>query len=256
MQRIGMTTSGRRTARVRKDCAFTLVELLVAITISSLLVVAVVSATRALSASRQSVERRAASSAAARRALETIVGALRNVRCDPVRGTPVVVGHAGDAAGNAARIDLLVIGDRRVRSAGPESDQHEVSFYLAKLPQQPLPVLLCRRDHALDEHPDEGGIATVVAEGVIGLSFAYYADGRWRDDWPSAEPRAPHAVRVTVAALGADAGAAPGPANPCVLTTTVPLRVNPASEPPAPQPEGPPTGPTGGPPAEMGGYEE
>jgi hypothetical protein len=238
---------------------------------SALLVTAVVSATRALSGTRRAVDRRVECSLAARRAMDAIVGALRNVRRDPLPRIPLVVGRAGGPDGSETRIDLQVISDARVRREGAESDQYECSFSLAKLPGRRLPALLCRRDHGLDEHPDQGGIVSVVAEGIIDLSFEYYADKRWREDWPASEPRSPEAVRVRIAALGPDPddsaamdiqNAGIGPPNaqrPVVLTTIVPLHVLPANDTsgqPQPQPQQqpqqqPPGQPTGAPPGQM-----
>jgi prepilin-type N-terminal cleavage/methylation domain-containing protein len=246
-------TTDRRTRARRPACAFTLVELLVAMTISSLLVVSVVSATRALSGSRRGVDRRMARATSGRHAMEAIVAALRNVRRDPIRDQPVVVGQRGGGGGAGGdRIDLQVTGDRRVRPDGPESDQYETSFFLARPAGHRLPVLLCRRDHGLDEHPEDGGIAMVVAEGIIGLSFAYYLDGQWSDEWSSAEPRAPAAVRVIVAAVGPAPDDASEPPSPLVLSTVVPIRVNPPTEErpqqqqrqqqPPPRPGSPPPG--------------
>ncbi len=225
--RIEASAAGRHdTPRGRHPCGFTLVEVLLALTIGSLLVVSVVSATRALSTSREGVDHRCARSMEARRAMEVIVAALRNVRRDPIRGRPVIVGHSGGRSARRDAIDLLVAGDRRCRPEGPESDQHEISFYLAKQPGQPLPVLMCRRDHGLDDRPEDGGIATVVAEGIVGLSFEYYYDGLWSDEWSSAEPREPEAVRVTVAAVGPETGSRPSVPEPLVLSTLVRTRMN------------------------------
>ena len=102
--------------------------------------------------------------AAARHAMETIVAALRNVRCDPTRERPVVIGRSGGRGAGNDRIDLLVISDVRGRPDGNESDQYEQSFYLTECPGRPGLVLLSRKDHALDDHPQEGGVGTIVAE--------------------------------------------------------------------------------------------
>ena len=115
---------------------------------------------------------------------------------------------------------------------------------------------MSRRDHGLDDYLAEGGIATIVAEGIVGLSFEYYADGRWSGHWPSTEFRAPEAVRVIVAAVGSELRDTDAPLRPLVLTTVVPIRVNQPTEPPQqpqqpqppqqqppPQPGSPPGGP-------------
>ncbi|MCK4342711.1 MAG: prepilin-type N-terminal cleavage/methylation domain-containing protein [Phycisphaerae bacterium] len=229
-------TNITNTRVTRTRAGFTLVELLVATTISSLLVVSIVSATRAISGARASVDRRISSATSARRALDEIVGALRNVRRDMVRGQPVVVGHGGGRDGD--RIDIQIMSTRRSRPDGAESDQLEVGFFLAQLPRRQLPALMCRRDHGLDEHPDDGGIATVVAEGIVGLSFEYFTDGQWVSEWSELEPRAPQAVRVIVAAATPEEADSPHRARPVVLSTVVALHVNkPLAPPPPPRSE-------------------
>lgn len=174
--------------------AFTLVEVLVSLTISALLVVSIVSTTRTLTDARNAVGRRIGRLAEARHAMDTIVAALHNVRRDSHAGESVVVGEHD-------RIDLLVTSDQRVRREGAESDQYEVSFRLAEPPDRPRPVLMCRKDHAFDEHPDAGGVATVVAEGIVGLAFEYHTGTEWTDEWPDSKHRRPMAIRVRIAAV-------------------------------------------------------
>lgn len=224
---------------------FTLMELIVATAISTLLAVSVVSATRAITSARQRVERQVTRADAGRRALEAIVGELRNVRRDPILYEPVVSGHNSGAEGG--RIDLLVTTAQRSRPDGAESDQQEVSFFLGRLPQNPLPVLLCRRDHGLDDDPTGGGIVTIVAEGIVDLRFAFRSpEGQWLDEWSSAETRAPDEVRVTVAALGHQAPDVDlQRLQPYVLSTSLRIETND----PTPRPEpGPANGqqPPGG----------
>ena len=106
--------------------ALTLIELVVSLTISSLVVASVVSATTALSGARRTVDQRTSRLAEARSAMAMIVGDLRNVRRDPIENRPVVVGRSGGGRSNDT-IDLLVISDRPARLNEIESDQHEVS---------------------------------------------------------------------------------------------------------------------------------
>ncbi len=97
---------------------------------------------------------------------------------------------------------------------------------------QSLPSLVRRRDHALDDHVDDGGIATVVAEGIVELSFEYMTDNRWEPSWPETEPRALQAVRVRVAAMNPPrepmmAGGSPLMEDAAVLSTVVAVHVPP-----------------------------
>jgi type II secretion system protein J len=207
---------GRRTLFL----GFTLVEVLLATTISALLVMSVVSTTKSLAGSREKVERRSGRLLEARNGLEAIVAALRNVRRDGAGKDAIVLGH--DSGGQNDRINLLVIGDRRARHEGEESDQYEMMFYLWTPEGGGTPLLMCRKDHALDDHPEEGGVATVVAEGIVGLTFEYYDGEQWKQEWSELETKPPRAVRVTLAAVETEQNTTPsGGVEPIVLSTVV-----------------------------------
>jgi len=214
------------TRRPGRDRGFTLVEMLLSLTIAALLVMSVVSTTRTLTGARKGVDRRVERLTEARHAMKTIVAALCNVRRDPTRERPVIIGISGGRDGRNDSIDLLVISDHRARREGAESDQYEMSFYVGKPPDRDRPVLLCRKDHALDEYPDEGGVATVVAEGIVALSFEYYTGSDWQDEWSEFERRPPRAVRVTVAAINVDVPELETTPDATVLSTVVPIRLS------------------------------
>lgn len=224
--------------------AFTLVEMLVTLTIGSLLLVATVSATRSLTTARASVDERAARVAEARRAMEAIVAGLRTVRRDPLPEKPLIIGRSGGRGAGNDTITFHSISDRRVRPDGAESDQCEMSFYLSPAGKGSLPALLCRRDHGLDDYPEEGGIATVVAEGIVSLSFEYYSAGQWFSEWRPTEPRAPEAVRVTlVAASPPQPGSRRSP-DVTVLSSMVAIHANAPGGSQGPEGNRSPGGPT------------
>lgn len=192
-------TLHNRRSRPAGRRAFTLIELLIALTISALLVASTVAATHGLADSREKLERRTQQVAAARTAMEAMVADLRNVRIDPEPEKPLVVGTQTGEFGGSGRIDLRLIGDRRCRREGAESDQYEVSYFLGKIPGHDLPALMRRYDHALDEYPDDGGIVRPVAEGVTELSFTYQDRlEEWVEEWSEEMMETPVAVRVTV----------------------------------------------------------
>jgi len=227
-----MQTRSRKSQRYNRlnvASAFTLVETMLALTITALLVGSIVSATRTLTDSRKTAERRMERLTEARRAMNAIVAELRNVRRDVIADHPAIVGHtSGPDVGND-RIDLLVTSDRRSRPDGAESDQYEVSFYLIRSSERRQTVLVQRKDHALDDHPDEGGIATVVAEGILALAFEYYTGSEWENEWSQLAPEAPEAVRVTVVAGNSDGDSSVRPADTITLSTVVRIGVtNPA----------------------------
>ena len=239
-------TRGRpeRTHATRRRRAFTLVEMLATLTIGALLVVAAVSATRALASTRRSVDRRSERSEAARLAMDTIVAALRNVRRDPIRDEPVVVGTQNESGETGDRIDLLVISDAPCRPEAVESDQYEMSFFLERSAGRPSTALMCRKDHALDDDPRGGGIVSVVAERIVALKFSYYTDGQWQDEWSPLSPKPPEAVRVTVMAVEDEEGSRGTRPETTTLSTVVPIRVDlpPSKNPKQEQAEAPSPG--------------
>lgn len=204
-----------------RRAGFTLAELLVTLMLTALLTGAIVGATRTLTTARRSVDERVARASAARQGLEAVVAALRNVRRDPDREPPLVIGRS--RAPGDDRIDIQIIDDTRARRDGPECDQYEVGFYLWQREADDVPCLMCRRKNGLTDTPGGGGMATVAAEGVVGLSFQYYSMGEWVDEWPETETTIPEAVRVTVSATGVPSRRSARPLEPMVLSTVVPL---------------------------------
>lgn len=235
MKRQAGTIAVYRLSRRQTKRAVTLIELIVSVTIGALVAMSAVSATSSLTRTRQTVEQRTRRLSSARRAMASIVGALRNVRRDPIRGRPVVVGTRGDRGRDS--IDLLVIDERTSRPEGAESDQQEVSFYLQRRSGQAAPSLMRRQDHGLDDYPEGGGVATVVAEGVVGLSFEYFGEGEWVREWPDSMTRAPEAVRVTVSAISTNRPARGQRPEAVTLSTVVALDIAQATERPG-QPGG------------------
>jgi general secretion pathway protein J len=205
--------------QVYRAAGFTLMEVLLAMTISSLLVVSIVSGTRTILRARQQVDRRVERVTEIRHAMATLVGALRNVRFDRANDRPGVFSLENSG------INLQVYSDHRVRLQGAESDQYEVGFCLIKRPGDRWPVLVSRRDHALDDDAESGGLVDVVAEGIVDLIFEYYADGEWRKEWEPAERTPPQAVRVTLAAVDPQADPSEEKPDTLVLSTVVPIRV-------------------------------
>ncbi|HEX2922535.1 MAG TPA: type II secretion system protein GspJ, partial [Chloroflexota bacterium] len=170
---------------------------------------------------RLRVDERIAASAAARQGIEAVVAAVRNVRRDPDNERRLILGEPAD--GGNSRIEMQVISDVSARRDSPESDQYEVGFCIWQR-EDGVPVLLCRRNNGLAEKPGHGGMATVMAEGVVGFVLEYYSQGQWQNEWAEAEVGLPEAVRVTVAATGvARDGHGAAKVAPVMLSTIIPI---------------------------------
>ena len=92
-----------------------------------------------------------------------------------------------------------------------------------------MPSLMRRKDHAFDEFPEDGGIVSIVAEGITALTFEYFSDEQWVRDWSAFEPGPPQAVRVLVAAMDLKPAPRTGAREVTVLSTVVPIGAKPPS---------------------------
>jgi len=83
-------------------------------------------------------------------------------------------------------------------------------------------VMWKRRDPILDDNPVGGGIATPLAKGIVSLQLEAYDGASWALQWDSDELGIPHAIRITIAAIGSVDG---DDVNPSFieLRTVVPL---------------------------------
>lgn len=221
-----------------------MIEVLLAMTISSLLIVSIVGTTRALSDARDGINRRSDRLLEARHGLATIAAALQNIRRDPAINEHLIIGTRGGGNSGNDHINLLMISERQARSDSPETDQYSMDFYLTKSSNRRYPTLMCRKNNALAEHPEKGGIASVVAEGIAGLSFKYFTGSQWQNEWSDLEPKPPLAVRVSVLAIETTAQNSKTPPDVIELSTIVPIRVNIPTE--LPQSNSPQTEKSGG----------
>ncbi|MEM7624208.1 MAG: hypothetical protein AAF333_01125 [Planctomycetota bacterium] len=99
----------------------------------------------------------------------------------------------------ADRIRFFTTSHRVIRPGEPESDVHEVEFYLEAQAGEPYPALIRRTDPTRNELPDGGGVVEVVARRIAGLDFEYFDGERWSPDWPGFLNRSPSTLRITVA---------------------------------------------------------
>jgi general secretion pathway protein J len=104
-----------------------------------------------------------------------------------------------------ARLDFTSFSHFKTVADANESDQNELSYFIEADRDDGSKKNLMRREQArIDENPEEGGAAQVLAENVESLEFSFYdakAD-QWRDEWDSRGPdsrnRLPKFVKITL----------------------------------------------------------
>ena len=83
-----------------------------------------------------------------------------------------------------------------------EGVEYETQYRIAE--DQAGPALWQRRDAVPDVTPAGGGIATPIADGIVGLRIEAYNGETWFDEWDSDIDGLPWALKFTVMAVGAD----------------------------------------------------
>jgi len=183
-----------RDAHGRFRSGFTLVELVVALTLTVLVVGATAGILRSIGGIRQRVDDQGLIRQEARVAVSAIADALANAHRS---GDNLAVLEGIDDWGDgwpSDHIRLLVVRRSPVRPGEAESDVKEIEFGLSSGEGQ-VPMLARRVDPTRNESPDEGGVIEKLAHGIIGLDLHYHDGTQWREDWPKSTAW-PVAVRI------------------------------------------------------------
>lgn len=183
---------------------FTLVELIVATTLTVLVAGSTVAILRSTSAACERTDKQLELQQQARAGVLAIATALRNAarqvdKDTGLEGVDDWMGQKGEMP--ADRVRFFSVSEKTIRPGQPESDVKEFEFVLSRPTDGTLPALMRRSDPTRNERPDEGGVVELVAENVLGLNLAYH-DGRdWREDWPEDARGWPVAIRIELAVV-------------------------------------------------------
>lgn len=189
----------------RGQLAMTLVELVVAMTLTVLVTGSTAAVLRGVAAARSRVDRQMLVQQEARVAARAIVTVLRNAHRNPGNDFLLEGVDAWQGRYPADRIRFLTISRRTIRPGEPESDVRECEFFLAEPKgEDEFPVLVRRMDPTRNQKPDDGGVLEPVARNVLALDFAYHDGIEWTDRWPESRREWPAAIRVWLT-VGAEA---------------------------------------------------
>lgn len=86
------------------------------------------------------------------------------------------------------RLDFTSFSHFKFMADANECDQNELSYFIDAAAEPGQKNLMRREQNRIDEHPDEGGRAQVLAHGVTALEFLFYdaKTDRWEETWDSA----------------------------------------------------------------------
>ncbi|MBC02361.1 MAG: hypothetical protein CMJ34_03520 [Phycisphaerae bacterium] len=202
-----MASDRRRTPRR----GFTLVELLLAGMIAAMVLVTVVVTLSQIGRAREVSRARLLAHLRADAALDAIRGDLTSVLRDADLFHSRVLLYDGSSivVADGERIDVgrdeVLVFNTRLQPLGEidyngEGGEYETQF---RIDEDQFGVALWeRRDPVPDDWPDGGGVATPIAEGVIGIDIMAYDGQDWFEEWDSDVDGLPWGFRVEVISLG------------------------------------------------------
>ncbi len=131
----------------------------------------------------------------------------------------------GTNSGTSDRVDFTSFSHKRLTQSAHESDQNELSYFLARDPDRSDKYDLVRREaREIDLDPTKGGTINVIAEDVESLDLSYLdpLSGEWVESWDSTQAagqfnRLPAQIRIRVVLRGGRNGL------PLKLQTKVPI---------------------------------
>ncbi len=181
--------------------AFTLVELMVAATMLSLLSGAGYAALSAGVRSSQKARRLGRMTANAQRALNVMAADLRSaVRHGEISLTALDAQYEGLASDT---IDFIAPRSPRPRPEPGSGVRCEIGYYIDNNPDTDLAWLVCRVDGVLDDDELGGGDVAPVGPFISELDLSFWDGMDWVADW-EAEEDLPRAVRIGIVVVDPD----------------------------------------------------
>ena len=218
----------------RRYRGFTLIEVLVAIAVLAVMSSLLYGAFAGLKRTKEGVERINDRQREGRLAMARMVRELQSAYLsthEPVPPTrPIQKTIFKGASGIPGdRIDFTAFAHRRLERDSRESDQCEISYYLAANPEKPGVVDLLRRESSIiDLYPERGGRLEVLATDVdlFDVSFLDPLTIQWLDTWDTTQStgqlgRLPAQVKITLVLNGGKRSARTRAQAPIRLVTKV-----------------------------------
>lgn len=182
-----------------KKTGFTLVEVMVAVTIGAFIMVVAVGTLRAITSSAEMVETNISAAAEVRFAMNLINKDLVNFyRDENIENTKLIGTTEESSEGNVSFIVFYTVNRMKARADQPEGDIYEVEYSLLREGERSL---LRRRlwPNPNEEYVDERhGIEAVIAEDIDVFEVRYFNGEEWTNEWPEEMEVLPQLIEVSI----------------------------------------------------------
>jgi type II secretion system protein J len=192
-----------------KSAGFTLVEVLVASTISVFIALVAAGAIRTMTASNDAVDQNINAAAEVRFAAGMIARDLQNFyRSDSMENTRLI-GTLEQLTGetSASYLVFYTVSRIKARADQPEDDIYEVEYYLAQ--EEEKSMLMRRVWPNPNKDLEPGGMLTVIAEDIEAFEVQYFDGEEYTYEWPEEMQTLPKLITVTLTAKPPGRGVGP-----------------------------------------------
>lgn len=192
-----------------RSAGFTLVEVLVASTISVFIALVAAGAIRTMTASNDAVDQNINAAAEVRFAAGMIARDLQNFyRSDSMENTRLI-GTLEQLTGetSASYLIFYTVSRIKARADQPEDDIYEVEYYLAQ--EEEKSMLMRRVWPNPNKDLEPGGMLTVIAEDIEAFEVQYFDGEEYTYEWPEEMQSLPKLITVTLTAKPAGLGVGP-----------------------------------------------
>lgn len=236
----GLALGRKRSLEARRSrSGFTLIEVMIAVTVLALISGLLFTAFSSLQRSKEGVRRVSDRYREGRMAMARITRELESAYISKHRPldesmTVVATMFKGQQDSPADRLDFNAFIHRRIDRDSHESDQAEVSYYGEENPHVPGQIDLIRRiNPRLDLEVEQGGRAQVLASDIDLFDIQYFDPllGSWVDEWDTSQviaqfERFPLQVKVQLVLNGGPRPSGDGDraAIPFVAKISMPMR--------------------------------
>ena len=180
-----------------KKSGFTLVEVMVAVTIGGFIMLVAVGTLKAITSSAEMVDTNISAAAEVRFAMNLIAKDLANFYRDENNENTKLIGTTEESAdGNVSYMVFYTVNRMKARADQPEGDIYEVEYSLLKDGDSSL--LMRRLWPNPNEEYEPGGILAVIAEDINIFEVRYFDGEEWSNEWPEEMDVLPQLIEVGI----------------------------------------------------------
>lgn len=199
------------STRARKQSGVTLIEMMVAMAILAIVATLMYTGFSQTSKNKARVEAELDRNHEVRMGVERMARelsmAFMSAQLNPDESLRVVkTGFIGKEARGGSRVDFTSFSHKRLYRDAHESDQNELSYFMADDPDDSRIKVLARREQArIDDDFEKGGRTQIMIRDITGFELSYLdpVTGEWLSTWDSTQAvmqfnRLPTQVRIKV----------------------------------------------------------